>query len=48
MLIPLDVALSVTRDSSRDVKAVNSQGRGVSLAIIKGITKKKKEIKLEK
>ena len=47
LLISLDVALSVAGHHSRDVKAVNTQGRGVSLAIVKGITKKN-GIKLEK
>lgn len=40
LLISLDVALAVTWDRSRDVKAVNTQGRGIRLAVIKGITKK--------
>jgi len=40
LLILLDVALSVTEDCARDTKAANTQGRGVSLAVVKGITRK--------
>ena len=47
LLISLNVALCVTGHRSRDVKAVNTRGKGVSLAIVKGVTKKN-EIKLEK
>lgn len=47
LLLSLNVALCVTGHGSRDVKAVNTWGKGVSLAIVKGVTKKN-EIKLEK
>lgn len=47
LLISPYVALSVTGDRSRDVMAVNTQGRGITSAIVKGITEKN-GIKLEK
>lgn len=47
LLVSHSVALSVTGYCSRDVKAMNTQGTGVNLAILNGITRNN-EIKLQK